>query len=258
MLFKWVLVGIRIGVLAWAFLMWPTVSSAQVNVLMSAGFGPAYRNLLPEFEKTTGIRVTTTTGGSVGKGPNTIGNQLRRGVVADVVILAREGLDELRAEGRIVPGTETDLAQSVIGMIVRVGVPKPDISTVENFKQALLRARSVAISTSTSGVHLTTTVFPRLGIASEMASKVVTSGAAAVGRGEAEIGLQQVSEVLIVPGAVFVGTIPAEFQYVTVFAAAVVAGAADVSGAKALIAFLSSEGAIDAIRKSGMELPPRR
>jgi molybdate transport system substrate-binding protein len=240
-----------------AVLTLPTASFAQMKVIISGGFSAAYRELLPEFEKTAGIKVTTTSGGSVGSGPNTVGNQLRRGVPADVVILAREGLRDLIAEGRIVAGTDVDLARSIIGMVVRAGAPKPDISTVEALKQTLLRAKSVAVSGSTSGVYLTTTLFPRLGIADQMAGKIVTSGAAAVGRGEAEIGLQQVSEVLPLPGVDYVGTIPAEVQYVTVYAAAVVAGSKEIETSKRLIAFLSSEGATAAIKKSGME-PIRR
>jgi molybdate transport system substrate-binding protein len=173
------------------------------------------------------------------------------------VILAREGLEELKVEGRIVPGTDIDLAQSIIGMIVRVGAEKPDISTVEAFKETLLRAKSVAISSSTSGVHLSQTIFPRLGISKAMERKVITSGAAAVGRGEAEVGLQQVSEVLPVPNAIFVGTIPPELQYVTVYAAALVVGAKEPAAGKSLIGFLASEDVVPAIRRSGME-PSRR
>ena len=109
------------------------------------------------------------------------------------------------------------------------------------------------MSSSTSGVYLTTVLFPRLGIADQMAGKISISGAAAVGRGEAKIGLQQVSEVLAIPGVDFVGAIPAEIQYVTVYAAAVVAGSKELDASKRLIAFLSSEGARAAIKKSGME-----
>jgi molybdate transport system substrate-binding protein len=174
-------------------------------------------------------------------------------VPADVVILAREGLGELIAEGRIVAGTDIDLGRSIIGLIVRAGTPRPDISTVEAFKQTLLRAKSVAMSSSTSGVYLTTTLFPRLGIADEMAGKITTSGAAAVSRGDAEIGLQQVSELLPLPGVDFVGTIPTEVQYVTVYAAAVVVGSTETEASKRLIAFLASAGATTAIKKSGME-----
>lgn len=244
---------IRVAFAVMAVLSAPATTFAQVKVIISGGFSAAYRQLLPEFEKTTGITVTTTSGGSIGSGPNTIGAQVRRGVPADVIILAREGLTELIGEGRIVPGTDRDLAQSTIGMVVRAGAPKPDISTVEGLKQALLRAKSVAVSSSTSGVYLTTKLYPRLGIADLMAGKTTMSGAAAVGRGEAEIGLQQVSELLPLSGVEFVGTIPAEVQYVTVYAAAVVGGSQHVDASKRLIAFLSSPSATPAIRKSGME-----
>jgi molybdate transport system substrate-binding protein len=231
----------------------PAAAFAQVKVIISGGFTAAYRELLPEFERTSGLTVTTTSGGSVGTGPNTIGAQVRRGVPADVIILAREGLKDLIDEGRTVRGTDVDLARSVIGMIVRAGAPKPDITTVEALKQTLLRAKSVAISSSTSGVYLTTVLFPRLGIANEMKDKISSNGAAAVGRGEAEIGLQQVSEVLAIPNVDYVGTIPDEVQYATIYAAAVVANSTQIDASKRLIAFLSSEHATSAIRKSGME-----
>jgi molybdate transport system substrate-binding protein len=231
----------------------PSASYAQVKVIISGGFTAAYRELLPEFERTSGLTVTTTSGGSVGNGPNTIGAQVRRGVPADVIILAREGLTDLIKEDRTVPGTDVDLARSVIGVIVHAGAPKPDISTVEALKQTLLRAKSVAMSSSTSGVYLTTVLFPKLGIADQMKDKISTNGAAAVGRGEAELGLQQVSEVLPVPNVDFIGTIPEAVQYVTTYAAAVVKGSTQIEASKRLIAFLSSPGAMAAIRKSGME-----
>jgi molybdate transport system substrate-binding protein len=231
----------------------PSASFAQVKVIISGGFTVAYRELLPEFERSSGITVTTTSGGSVGSGPNTIGAQIRRGVPADVIILAREGLTDLVKEQRTVPGTDVELARSIIGVIVHAGAPKPDISTVEALKQTLLKAKSVAMSSSTSGVYLTTVLFPKLGIADQMKDKISTSGAAAVGRGEAELGLQQVSEVLAVPNVDFVGTIPESVQYVTTYAAAVVKGTLQLDASKRLIAFLSSEAAMAAIKKSGME-----
>jgi molybdate transport system substrate-binding protein len=248
---------VRAALVLAAVLAWPAASFAQVKVIISGGFSAAYREILPEFERTSGMTVTTTSGASVGNGPNTIPGQIRRGVPADVVILSREGLVDLIKEGRTVAGTDTDLAQSVIGVIVRAGAPKPDITTVEALKQTLLRAKSVAMSSSTSGVYLTTKLFPRLGIAAEMKGKSSFSGAAAVGRGEAELGLQQVSELLPVKGVDFIGTIPAEVQYVTVYAAAVVNGSKEVDASRTLIAFLSSAGADAAIRKSGME-PSRK
>ncbi len=228
-------------------------ASAQVKVLISGGFQGAYAQLLPEFEQTSGIHVTTAGGGSVGSGPNTIGGQLRRGVAADVVILAREGLADLIAEHRIVPGSDVDLARSVIGVIVPAGAPKPDIRTVDGLKHALLNAKTVAISTSTSGEYLTKTLFPKLGIADAMGPKTITSGSAAVGDGRADLGLQQVSEVLRVPNAQFVGTIPDEVQFATMYAAGIVAGSSAQDAARRLVAFLSSDHARPAITNSGMK-----
>ena len=241
-----------------ALLALPAVARAQtIHVIISGGFTAAYRELLPGFTQATHIDVTTSSGASVGDGPNTIGGQLRRGVPADVVILAREGLSELIADGRIAASTDVDLARSFIGVVVRAGAPRPDISSVEAFKQALLHAKSVAMTTSTSGVYLTKTLFPKLGIADEMAGKINTTGSAAVGRGEAELGIQQISELLPLAGVDFVGRIPEPIQYVTTYAAAVVSGSTNVDASKQLLAFLSSSGADAAIVKSGME-PARK
>jgi molybdate transport system substrate-binding protein len=231
----------------------PASASAQVKVIISGGFTAAYRELLPQFEKSTGISVTTSSGGSVGNGPNTIGAQVRRGVPADVVILAREGLRELIAERLTVTGTDRDLGRSIIGMVVGAGSPKPDISTVDKLRTVLLAAKSVAMSSSTSGVYLTTVLFPKLGIADAMKPKTTMEGAALVGRGAAEIGLQQVSELLPIANTTFVGPIPNDVQYVTTYAAAVVAASTQVDASRRLIAFLSSDAAAAAITKSGME-----
>src|SRR5262249_31977207 len=154
--------------------------SAQVNVIFSGGFSAASGKLLPEFEKTTGIKVNATLGKSQGSGPDTIGAQLRRGVPADVVIMSKEGLGELVAEGRIVVETEVDLAQSPLGVSVRAGAPKPDISTVDAFKRAVLSARSITFPNSTTGIYLATKLFPQLGIANEIAGKVTNTGVVAV------------------------------------------------------------------------------
>lgn len=228
-------------------------ANAQVKVIISGGFSAAYREILPAFERQTGIAVTTTSGGSVGSGPNTIGGQLRRGVQADVVILAREGLSELIKESRILEGTDVDLARSVIGLVVRAGAPVPDISTVDKLKRVLVDAKSVAVSSSTSGVYLTTVLFPKLGIDAVMKPKTSMQGSVLVSRGEAEVGLQQVSEVLPLTGTTFVGPIPNDIQYVTTYAAAIVPGTSAQADARKLVAFLSSAESDAAIRKSGME-----
>ena len=243
-----------------ALVAFPEPSFAQVKVIISGGFSAAYREVVPEFERATGITVTTGSGASQGKGPNTIGAQLGRGVPADVVIMSREGLTELIAAGRIVVGTDLDLAQTPLGMGVRAGSPKPDISTVERFTYAVLHAKGVALAGSTTGIYLTTEVFPRLGIASKIALKTTAravEAAALVAAGNAELVLLPVSEVLQAPGVDFVGAIPADVQYISVFSAAVVAGSKEPEASKRLIAFLSSEAATAAIKRSGME-PARR
>jgi len=231
----------------------PGASFAQVKVILSGGFTAAYKEVLPEFEKTSGIKVTTSNGASQGNGPNTIGAQLRRGEPADVVIMNRAGLDDLIAEGKIAAGTNVDLARTLIAVAIRSGAPKPNISTVDAFKQTLLGAKSVSVDASTSGIYLTTKAFPHLGIAKEMAGKTIKEGAAAVASGKADIAVMLVSEILPVKGAEVVGNVPAEIQDASVFSAAVVAGAKEVESAKRLIAFLASQSASAAIKRSGME-----
>lgn len=126
------------------------VSPAPVRVLMSGGFSAAYRELLPQFENTTGITVTTAGGASQGDGPGAIGAQLRRGVPADLVIMSRDGLAELLAAGRIAVGSDVNLASVPLGVGVRAGTPHPDISTIDAFKQTLLRAKSIGIQSSSA------------------------------------------------------------------------------------------------------------
>jgi len=241
-----------------AVLALPTASPAQIRVITSGGFAAPLQELLPEFEKTTRIRVTTARGQSQGDGPNTIAAQLRRGVLADVVIMAREGLNELIAAGRIVAGTDVDLARTPLGMSVRAGARKPDISTVDAFRQTLLRAKSITFPSSTTGIYMTTKLFPRLGIAGDIAGKSTNAGVASVADGKSEIAIQPVSELLHAPGVDFVGPIPAEIQYVSVFAAAVVAGSKETEASKRLIAFLASKNVAATIGKNGMEPPGSR
>ena len=227
-----------------------------MNVLISGGFSSAYEQLLPEFERTSGIKVTTESGASQGTGPQTIAAQLARGVSADVVILSREGLSELIAANRIVAGTDVDLARVPLGVAVRAGTPKPDVSTVEAIKQLLLKAKTVAVPGSTSGIWLRTDLFPRLGIVEKINVKATPRGTHAtemVAKGGADLAVMPVSEILHAAGVDFAGSLPPEIQFIQVFSAAVVAGSADIEGAKRLIEFLASARASEAIRKSGME-----
>jgi molybdate transport system substrate-binding protein len=228
----------------------------QLKVIISGGFSTSYRQLLPEFERSTGIAVTTLSGASQGKGPETIAAQLARGVAADVAILSREGLTELIAAGRVMAGTDVDLARAALGAAVRSGASRLDISTVEAFKQALLRARVVAVPASTSGIYLTDELFPRLGIAGKLNTRITPRGsqsAALVADGEADIAVQPVSELVGVPGLEFLGPLPDEIQLIQTFSAAILAGAKEVEPARKLIAFLASERAAAAIRSNGMD-----
>jgi molybdate transport system substrate-binding protein len=244
-----------VGLLA-GLVIGPVAASAQLKVLISGGFSGAYEQLVPEFERKSGIKVTTGSGSSQGTGPQTIGAQLARGVPADVVILSREGLNELMAARRIATGTDVDLAQVPLGVAVRSNSAKPDVSTVDTVKQVLLTAKTVAVPGSTSGIWLTTDLFPRLGIAGKINVKVMPRGAdatAMVAKGEADLAVMPVSEVVHARGVDLAGAIPPEIQFVQVFSAALVAGSSEIDGSRRLIEFLASTRAAEAIRRSGME-----
>jgi molybdate transport system substrate-binding protein len=233
-----------------------TNAPPHLNVLISGGFSGAYEQLLPEFTRTSGFTVTTGSGASQGSGPQTIAAQLARGVPADVVILSREGLNDLIAANRIVAGTDADLAQVGLGLAVRSGTPKPDVGTVEAFKQVLLKARIVAVPASTSGIWLTENLFPRLGVANRIDVRKTPRGsdaAALVAAGGAAVAVMPDSEIMVAPGVDFAGSLAAEIQFMQVFSAAVVAGSVQIEDAKRLIGHLASPHAAQAIRKSGME-----
>jgi molybdate transport system substrate-binding protein len=232
-----------------------TTVSLHVRVLMSGGFAGAYDRLLPEFERTTGIEVATGSGASQGNGPHTIAAQLARGVPADVVIMSREGLAELVAAGRIAAGTIVDLASVPLGVAVRVGAAKPDVSTVDAFKQAVLRAGTVAVPGSTSGIWLKTELFPRLGIAEKVNVTMTPRGSDASGMvatGDADVAVMPVSEIMAATGVDHAGAIPPEIQMVQVFAAAILASSKAVEAANRLIEFLASPRAAETIARSGM------
>jgi molybdate transport system substrate-binding protein len=228
----------------------------QLNVLISGGFSGAYEQLLPQFEQTSGIKVTTGSGASQGTGPQTIAAQLARGVPADVVILSREGLNELTAAKRIVAGTDVDIARVPLGVAVRAGAAKLDVSSVEAFRQILLKAKIVAVPASTSGIWLATDLFPRLGIAEQINVRAMPRGSDATGLvavGGADLAVLPVSEIVHAAGIDLAGSIAAEIQFVQVFSAGVVAGSREIEGSKRLIEFLASARASEAIRNSGME-----
>ena len=228
---------------------------AEIHVMISGGFSAAYAELVPQFERATGHKVSTVRGASMGTDVNALPVRLQRGEPADVLILVGDALEELAKGGHIAAGSRTDLARSEMGLAVRKGLPKPDIKTVDAFKRAMLDAKSVAISTSASGVYLANELFPQLGIAGEMKGKtrVVGVTGVVVAKGEADIAIQQISELLPVAGIDYVGPLPREIQKVTMFVAVLAAGAKEVDAAKALIGFLASPAAAPAIAKSALE-----
>ena len=234
--------------------------AADVHVMISAGFFGVYSELAPAFERASGHRLVTTRGPSMGDSPEAIPARLMRGESADVVILDGGAADELGRRGLVRADSKVELARSLIGMVVRAGAAKPDIGSVEAFRRALLAAKSIAYSDSGSGSYLSTSLFAKLGVAEQVAGKSrkvrgPPSGepvAAVVARGEAEIGFQQVSELIHVSGVAFVGTIPAELQPGFLFAGALTSRGRHPEAASALIRFLASPEATPSILKAGL------
>jgi molybdate transport system substrate-binding protein len=241
------------------FLLATQALAAEVHVVSSGGFAEAYRRLAPEFERKTGNTLVTGWGPSMGDTVNAIPNRLSRGESIDVVIMVGSSLDKLVEQGKVVPGSAALLARSSIGMAVKAGAPKPDISNVDALKKTLLGAKSIAYSDSASGVYLENVLFPRLGVAAAIKNKShmipAEPVARVVARGDADIGFQQISELLPVPGIAVVGPLPAEAQHVTLFSAGVVAGSKEPEAAQSLIRFLSSPEAASVIRETGLEAP---
>jgi molybdate transport system substrate-binding protein len=238
-----------------------TATAEDITVMTSGGFTAAYLELMPQFERIAKEKLVTAAT-TMGTGLAFIPSRLQRGEPADVVIVADDSLVQMIKDGLVLSDSRVELARSNIGMAVRAGAPRPDISSVAAFKATLLQAKSIAYSASVSGVYLTTEVFQRLGIAEQVLPKSrridTERVGAVVARGEAEIGFQQIAELLPVPGIDFVGPLPAEVQRTTVFSAGIAAKSKNVNAARALIRFLASPAATAAITKSGMEpIAPR-
>ena len=244
-----VVVALLVATAAWA---------QEVRVVTSGGFTEAYKQLAPQFERDTHIKVISGFGASMGATPDAIPNRLKRGEPIDVIILASPGLDDLIKQGMVDAATRVDLVRSLIGMGVRTGAPKPDISTLDAFKRTLLQAKSIGYSDSASGVYLRTELFPRLGVADQIKgkSKVVEAFERvgdAVARGDVEIGFQQISELRPVPGITIVGPLPEGAQQVTIFSAAIPKVAKNVDAARRLIQFLSSPAVASLVQQTGLE-----
>jgi molybdate transport system substrate-binding protein len=229
----------------------------KIKVVTSGAFTAAYLELVPEYEHATHTKLVTEFGPSMGTTHNAIPIRLERGEAIDVVIMAAPALADLIQQGKVMADSRVDVVQSKMGMAVKAGAPKPDISTLDALKRTLLAAKSIAYSDSASGVYLSTELFPKLGIADQIKGKCKKIEADPVGEvvatGEVEIGFQQISELRPVKGIDIVGELPPGAQRVTVFAAGIPVTSKQPEAAKALIRWLASPAAYPAIKKSGLE-----
>ena len=235
----------------------PAPRSAEIRVITSGAFTEAYKQLVPLFERESGHKVISSFGASMGNAPDAIPTRLARGEQFDIIILAGPALDGFIKEGKAVAGSRVDLVRSTIGFAVKSGAPKPDISTVPKLKQTLLDAKSIAYSASASGTYFSTELVQKLGIAEQVLpkSKRILSErvGTVVARGDAELGLQQVSELVPIPGIDYIGPLPDEVQQATLFSAGIVTGAAEPEAARELIRFFTSAKAAPIIAKTGLE-----
>jgi len=249
----------RWAVLALATLLATGALADEIHVASSGGFAAAYRALAPDFEARTGHKLLATWGPSMGETQGAIPKRLERGEPIDVVIMVGNALDKLIAQGKVEDAGHRLLANSKIGAVVRAGAPRPDVTTEAGLKQALLNAKSIAYSDSASGEYLSKVLFVRLGLADQIKDKSrmipATPVAEIVARGEAELGFQQVSELLPIAGVDFVGELPDAAQQLTPFSAGVVKTSPVHAAAQALIDYLSSAEVAPVIRRTGLTPP---
>jgi molybdate transport system substrate-binding protein len=228
------------------------LTAAELIVVASTAMREAMEAIVPRFEQASGQKVEISfLSGAV------LPVKIREGLAADLVITTPETIAALVKDGKLVAGSRVDIVRSRVGVAVRAGAAKPDISTADAFKATLLAARSVGISKGPSGVYLMG-VLERLGIADEIKAKTVTPElgqrvGTAVANGTAEIGIQQIAELLPIPGIDYVGPLPDALQTTIVYATARPAGAAQPDAAAALVAFLTSAPVIEILRGLGLE-----
>ncbi len=231
--------------------------AGELRVMTSGAFTAAYLALVPQLERLTSRKCVAVTT-SIGTGETSILSRLKRGEIADIVIVAEPNFRQFVADGLLLSEGHAFLARSIIAMAVREGAPKPDISSADTLKSTLLRAKSIGYSASESGKYFTTELVQRLGVADQVLpkSRLIGGGVrvgAVVASGELEIGFQQLSELLPVKGIAHITPLPPELQKVTSVVAGVAANSPNKALARAAIAFLASPQAARAISNSGLE-----
>jgi molybdate transport system substrate-binding protein len=228
------------------------VSAAEIVLLSSTAMRESLEDLVPAFEKASGHKVTI-----IFKSGVDVTAALRAGDQADVAVSTDTALDELVKEGKIVANSRVDFARPRVGVAVRQGAAKPDISTADGLRKTLLAAKSIGYSKGPSGIHLEG-VMKQLGVFDQVKAKLIQPAlgvrvGSMVARGEAEIGVQQVNELLPIPGIDFVGPLPKELQPALVYSLAVPATAKERAAAAALVKFLTSEAALPVFKKLGLD-----
>jgi molybdate transport system substrate-binding protein len=221
-----------------------------LKILSGGAMRPLLVEAVPQFEQAHGIKAEVRFALT-----SVLAKEIEEGATFDLALLPRPELDALAAMGAIAPGTQTDIARSTVGLAVRQGASKPDISTAEALKRTLLAAGSIGYSDGPSGAYVTG-LLQRLGIADEVRPKTkLTSRPVAelIASGEAEVGMQQIVAILPVKGAELVGPLPAELQNVIVYAAGMAAAAANPDAAATFIGFMAAPEAVRIIRAKGLE-----
>ena len=228
------------------------VSAVELKLLSTLAMREAYLELIPQFEHVNERKVAITWAGTVD-----IMKRMEAGVSCDIVVASKGAIDDLIKLGKIMATGLVDVAGSGIGVAVRQGAPRPDISSAESLKRAVIAAKTVGCSTGPSGVYLAG-LFERMGIAGDIKAKLrsVPSGGTIgtiVASGEAEIGFQQISELVHAQGIDFIGPLPAEVQYITVITAGIPTNAKDPIAAQALAKFLAGPTSKAAIQRAGLQ-----
>jgi len=235
-----------------AMMLSATVNAADLNVISTQATQEAYQELVAQFEKASGHKVTTFFSGTLN-----VQKKLADGEPYDLIIMAGPAIDEQIKLGKAVAGSRVDVAKSGTGLAVRKGAPKPDISSVDALKKTLLTAKSIGYSTGPSGVYMLS-VFEKLGIADQVKGKLrqTPSGVfvgTLIANGDAEVGFQQIAELVHFAGIDYVGPLPGELQRMTMFSAGIHSGAKQADAARALVKFLTAPAAAPVIRKHGLE-----
>jgi molybdate transport system substrate-binding protein len=234
-------------------------TASQIKVLSGSAIETAMAVLIPQFEKSSGHKVISDFNGAIGA----MADRIQKGEAADVAIVSGLQIEMLEKQGKVISGSRTDIAKVGVGLFVRKGAAKPDISSVDAFKRTMLAAKSIGWNDPAAGAPVSIYmigVLERLGIADVMKPKTVafkqrSERFEAVARGDVEIGFNQISEIIAAPGVDLVGSLPAPIQNYTLFAGGIVATSKEQNAAKALIRFISSPVVQEIWKSKGFDAP---